>query len=122
MIDSVSFNPPKWNVMDNDFYLQNSVSLKELSLDYIAFMMDYLSDRITLKVTAYDANYYDYQRSKNSLTELTGYRLQLLEGGVGVFGSVNSDSLDISIKRPGHGAIEKLRGDKFRKRFWIQPL
>ena len=67
-------------------------------MGFLPHTQEDLSDSATIKVAAVDANYYDYERSKNSLTELTGYRLQLIKGGVGVFGAINSDSIRINIK------------------------
>ena len=50
----------------------------------------------TIKVYSLDQNLYDYTQ-KSGLAELTGQSLNLVKGGVGVFGSMMADSVTVSL-------------------------
>jgi hypothetical protein len=97
-MDSLYYGYHRLDLFHDDYVLKNSISLQDIQASYLYQVKESLSDTASLQVIAIDANYYDYRRSQNSLTELAGYRLELLEGGIGVFGSLSSDSVHVILK------------------------
>ena len=58
------------------------------------------SDTAAIKIMSMDRNYYDFIRTNTGLAEISGTQLELLDGGVGVFGSVNFYSTRVIIESP----------------------
>ena len=57
--------------------------------------MAHTHNTMTIEVMALDRNYYDYIRSNTAFAENMGVSINLLNRGVGVFGAVNIDSVNI---------------------------
>lgn len=75
------------------------VSLESISDYYWQDPNDQWSEIAVIRVMAMDRNYYDYQQTTNNgLLELIGRDLNLLEGGVGVFGAVSFDSVNVILE------------------------
>lgn len=73
---------------------------EKIPIKYLEEMGDAISDTLVLKIMALDRNYFDYLRTIDSeLIEMTGINLNIVKGGVGVFGSVSIDSINIILHR-----------------------
>ena len=84
------------SVLDDYLTVDTSVKLTNLVRDvFFPEGVDSLGAR--LEVTALDPNYYDYIRSFSGLAQISGLELNLVEGGLGVFGSVNADSVRFTL-------------------------
>jgi hypothetical protein len=63
------------------------------------FIIDpnYFSKIVTLKVIALDRNYFDYKRSHSGFSSITGSYVNTVENGIGIFGAVTVDSVNVTV-------------------------
>jgi hypothetical protein len=85
------------NLIEDNITYDPPATLKDIDVSFFNIPGIQLSDTATIKVLALDKNIYDYA-SKSSMATLTGTDLNLVEGGVGVFGSISSDSVKIILE------------------------
>ena len=87
-----------FNVLNhNEVIVSPPVLLDQLSEGFYS-RYDSLSKTAIVEVMVMDRNYYDYIRSNTDLAEITGTSLSLVEGGVGVFGSLNFASASVMLE------------------------
>lgn len=86
------------NVFENYIATKPPVTPPEFLTERFANPYGSYSDTATVKVMAMDRNYYDYKRSNSGFAEMTGTTFNLLNGGLGVFGSVSLDSVNVVLE------------------------
>lgn len=91
------YDNQRYNIADEEIFRESPVKFGSFLYYFSPEMSNYISETATVKVLALDRNLYDYL-SKNEMATVTGVDLHLLEGGVGVFGSVNTDSVNVILK------------------------
>ena len=91
------FNYNMHNILDDYLVYHSPATLKEIDLSFLYTSVIQLSDTATIKILALDHKLYDYA-TKSSMASLTGTDLNLLEGGVGVFGSISVDSVNVILE------------------------
>jgi hypothetical protein len=85
------------NLIEDNITYDPPATLKDIDDSFFNIPGIQLSDTATIKLLALDKNIYDYA-SKSSMATLTGTDLNLVEGGVGVFGSISSDSVKVILQ------------------------
>ncbi len=95
-----SYDQPKWmNIYEDDYelYYDSPADLKNIDFNTLNELEDVISDTVMIKVEALDRMLYDYAL-KNEMASLTGSDFNLIEGGIGVFGSVSVDSVKVILQ------------------------
>ena len=95
--DNNYFNYKTHNILEDNMTYNSSATLKDIDLSFFEIPVIQLSDTANVKVLALDQNIYDYA-SKSNMATLTGTDLNLLNGGVGVFGSISVDSVNVLVQ------------------------
>lgn len=88
--------PYQFNILSEINVLDEWVSLEPV---YSFFKVENTSlflPSATIKIIAMDQNMYDFT-AKSGLADMVGQSLNLLEGGIGVFGSMSADSLCVRL-------------------------
>lgn len=85
------------NILTDHFVYESPTTLDEIDDYYLLNEHLAISSLATVKVLALDQNSYDYVR-KSGLASLVGTDLQLLDGGIGAFGSYSVDSVRVRLR------------------------
>lgn len=92
--EGIHYPAYRFNIVDEELVYDSPTTLKEIEDYFIHAPAGRFSENATIKITAMDRDLYDYAL-KNNLAALTGVEFNLVEGGVGVFGSVSVDSVNV---------------------------
>ncbi len=76
------------NISREQYFYDSPGDLASIYFPFLHSSQQEVGDTVYVRLMAMDRNYYDYIRSSTELAEITGNSLNLVEGGIGVFGAV----------------------------------
>ena len=97
LIEIDSENKERIDIMEGSYFYGSPAVLSELDDFLLINDIIPLSFIATIKVVALDRNSYDYL-DKGTIATMVGTDLNLIEGGIGAFGSFSVDSVQIRLK------------------------
>lgn len=84
----------RFNIINEELVYDSPATFEEIDYFFLHAPKARFSDITTIKITAMDRDLYDYTL-KNNMAALTGVQFNLVEGSVGVFGSLSVDSVNV---------------------------